>query len=140
VTPADWALVGILGLGMATFAGIGALTGYLVGVRQKADVTADAIAAALPALAQRIEIAFAVQRISVPVHVAVRAEVADMAPVMIPITTLPAPTNLELARRIVRRVPDIGTRPLADILDIAPSTADAIMDKLRAEAAAEAGA
>jgi hypothetical protein len=61
-------------------------------------------------------------------------------PIYIPVETYPAPTNIELARRLFAELGDIGSRPLADILSIAPSSAHAIRTRLLAEGAGSATA
>ena len=138
LTGPDFLLLGIIGFVQAAFAVLGYTLGYFMGVSGKADVAASAIAAALPALVERIELEFETQRVTVPVTVVATAEVAGVAPIYIPIETYPAPTNIELARRIFTELGDIGSRPLADILGIAPSSAHAIRTRLLAEGATAA--
>ena len=133
MTGADWLLLGIIGAVQMAFAALGYGLGYLTGVRAKADVTSDAVAAALPALVEKIELEFETQRVTVPVTVVATAEISGVPPVYIPVETYPAPTNIELARRIFAELGDIGSRPLADILSIAPSSAHAIRTRLLAE-------
>ena len=140
LTGPDFLLLGIIGVTQAIFAMLGFVLGYWIGVRGRVEVAADAIAAALPALVERIELEFETQRVTVPVTVVATAEVAGVAPIYIPIETYPAPTNIELARRIFTELGDIGSRPLADILGIAPSSAHAIRTRLLAEGAGGATA
>ena len=138
LTGPDFLLLGIIGFVQAVFALLGYVAGYTLGIRGKTAIAADAIAAALPALVERIELEFETQRVTVPVTVVATAEVAGVPPIYIPVETYPAPTNIELARRIFTELGDIGSRPLADILSIAPSSAHAIRTRLLAEGAGSA--
>jgi len=138
LTGPDFLLLGIIGFVQAVFALLGYVAGYTLGIRGKTAIAADAIAAALPALVERIELEFETQRVTVPVTVVATAEVAGVPPIYIPVETYPAPTNIELARRIFTELGDIGSRPLADILSIAPSSAHVIRTRLLAEGAGSA--
>jgi hypothetical protein len=132
------ALFGI-GAFCAACAGAGYYIGHRAATRTMAQVQAETItatlAAALPAITQRIHVAFQTQRLEVPINALVTVRVPTMEPIVVPVETLPAPTNLDLARRILEHA-QLGPRPLAAILGIYPSSAHALIAKLQAEAAA----
>lgn len=62
-----------------------------------------------------------------PVQFRIRASVAEIEPVLIPITTAPLPSTQELAARILARFPDAGPTDIAEIAGCAKSTAHAII-------------
>jgi hypothetical protein len=72
-----------------------------------------------------------VQLVADPVALRVRASVAEIEPVLIPITTAPLPSTQELAARILARFPDAGPTDIAEIAGCAKSTAHAIIADYR---------
>jgi hypothetical protein len=127
------AFVLVIGGFVTAFTALGWFIGYQYGVRRVADTYSQALLDAIPALAQRIELTFRTQRLEVPVTVTARVQVPEVEPISVPVVTLPAPSNLDLAVRILAEVGSVGPRPLARILDIAPPTAHAMLKKIAAE-------
>lgn len=123
----------VLGGFTALFTALGWFIGFQAGIRRQAIIAAEALLDALPDLAQRIELTFTTQRLEVPVTVTARVQIPAVEPISVPVVTLPAPTNADLALRIVAEVGDIGPRSLARILDIAPSSAHAILERIASE-------
>jgi hypothetical protein len=67
-----------------------------------------------------------------PVALRVRAAVAEIEPVIIPIVTAPLPSVSEQAARILARFPEAGPTDVAEITGCAKSTASAIITDYKA--------
>lgn len=73
-----------------------------------------------------------VQLHSEPVFLQVRASVAEIEPLLIPVVMAPLPSVAELAAKVLARFPDAGPTDIAEIAGCAKSTAHAIINDYKA--------
>jgi hypothetical protein len=73
-----------------------------------------------------------VQLHSEPVFLKVRASVAELEPLLIPVVMAPLPSVAELAAKVLARFPEAGPTDIAEIAGCAKSTAHAIINDYKA--------
>lgn len=96
---------------------VGAVVGALISTRRSVEVR--------PVADEPLNVQ--VNLTADPVALRVRAAVAEIEPVIIPIVTAPLPSTQDLAARILARFPDAGPTDVAEITGCAKSTAHAII-------------